>query len=120
MKVTLKDGAPRSGASVEVNVSKNGNTLEIGPALNDGGSPPVLLEFYDSSLTVRIYDASGKLTLKQTIPCVVAREPATLKVPALAVDGSMTTAVEPVKHEGNLTVAAPAPEDDEMAAFDAA
>lgn len=57
MKVVLKDGAPRSTRTVEINVSKNGNTLEIGAA---GVEPaPVVLEFYDGKLNLRLYSDLG-------------------------------------------------------------
>lgn len=58
MKVTLKDGAPRCTGQVEINVSKNGNTVEIGVTGVDPA--PVVLEFYGGKLNLRLFSQDGK------------------------------------------------------------
>ena len=52
MRVKLTDGAPRSKAEATINVSKNGNTLEIGI---DGTVSPVVLEYYEGKVRLRVY-----------------------------------------------------------------
>ena len=65
MKIVLKDGAPRSTRLVEINVSKNGNTLEIGAT---GVEPaPVVLEFYDGKLRLRLYGTDETPDVVQSI-----------------------------------------------------
>lgn len=107
MRVTLKDGAPRSAATVVLNVSKNANTLEIGA---DGDEPaPIVLEFYSGKLTLRVYDAEGQPLVIKAINLV----PAPAKTTATT-DAPVAT-IAPVK-------LAPATQDESFdeAAFDAA
>lgn len=59
MKILLKDGAPRSVGHVDVNVSKKGNVLEVGPV---GVIPaPIGLEYYDGKLRLRVYQGSMRV-----------------------------------------------------------
>lgn len=125
MKVTLKDGAPRHVGHVDVNVSKNGNTIEIGAV---GVEPaPVLLEFYGGKLKVRLYSANGELITEEVIS-TVATALATTNPPEGHVFTTSSTAVvvakkptaqETVNSVFPPAVASPADEFDE-AAFDAA
>jgi hypothetical protein len=65
MKVTLKDGAPRHVGTVEINVSKAGNTVEIGAT---GVEPaPIVLEYYHGKLTVRLFGEDGLPTMSQEV-----------------------------------------------------
>ena len=116
MKVTLKDGAPRHVGHVEINVSKNGNTVEIGATGVDPA--PVVLEYYGGKLTLRLFGADGQPTVVQTInttPTPVKAAPATDPAFPLA----MTTAVVAVLPAAVAAASAPAADFDE-AAFDAA
>jgi hypothetical protein len=118
MKVALKDGAPRSAGTVEVNVSKNGNTLEIGAT---GVEPaPIVLEFYDSKLTLRVYGENGQPNVSQQIRTVPNVKPEPASNEAMISGGTPSAAAYALNcvEEASKTFAAP-PDFDE-AAFDAA
>lgn len=98
MKIRLKDGAPRSPAEADVNVAKNGNTIEISTIEAQADAPPVVLEFYRGKLTLRVYTSTSptQAVFELDLPYDASFGPA--KAPAVAAG---TT-------------------DDELAAFDAA
>ena len=119
MKVVLKDGAPRNVGHVNVNVSKTGNTLEVGI---EGTIAPVVLEYYDGKFKLRVYDGQNLLFFKElsAIPApTVEPQPVTLAVAA-----SQANAIA----NAEIVMVAPTPvpdtvetsDDDELAAFDAA
>lgn len=111
MKVTLKDGAPRSVGHVEINVSKNGNTLEIGAT---GVEPaPIVLEYYEGKLRLRAYEGE-KVVFKADLSTTPTAKP-----DAVAETVKLPTAQETVNSVFPPPAAAPAAEFDE-AAFDAA
>ena len=109
MKATLKDAAPRHVGHVDVNISKNGNTLEIGAVGVE--PPPIVLEYYGGKLTLRVFDADGKPTVVQEISTkmttIVAKPAVDLAAPVIA---------QPALH---VATAEPTSDFDE-AAFDAA
>lgn len=99
MKVTLKDGAPRSTATVEINVSKNGNTLEIGAT---GVEPvPIVLEYYRGKLTLRVFGSNGTPDIVQDLSIT--------PVPAETVESLLTKAIghPPVSATQSAPVAKP-------------
>lgn len=104
MKIALKDGAPRQSGTVDVNVSKNGNTLEISASAGTTESPPIIIEFYDGKLNARFYKPGSQK------PDYRAE---------LAVDVNTTkTDAAPQQPAPAETAAGSA--EDELAAFDAA
>ncbi|SIO37282.1 hypothetical protein SAMN05444166_4180 [Singulisphaera sp. GP187] len=122
MKVTLKDGAPRKSGQAEINVSKNGNILEIGAA---GVEPaPIVIEFYEDALTIRVYEGDpdkggkqlfkGALALKPTAP--TQTEDTSTKKSSAKSEPTPAPAPEPAPEPATGTL----PSDDELAAFDAA
>jgi hypothetical protein len=113
MKVTLKDGAPRSAVTVEVNVSKNGNTLEIVAAGVDPA--PIVLEFYDGKLTLRVYGEGSQPNVVQrirTLPAPIVN-PAD-RNPGHAAILAGAEVVQPIVDAANASA------DFDEAAFDAA
>lgn len=104
MRVKLNDGAPRSKAEVSINVSKNGNTLEIGI---DGTVAPIVLEYYEGKVRLRVYGENLDGNQKPIFVSDLSATPAVLTAPFVPKGN------EPV-------VAASATTDDELAAFDAA
>jgi hypothetical protein len=118
MKVSLRDGAPRSDGQAEINVSKNGNILEIGAA---GVEPaPVVIEYYEGKLTIRVYGEGpvGKAPVVFKQPLSTTPTPVAAKKvePAAEPAGAAPAATASVA----APPVAPEPTDDELAAFDAA
>lgn len=76
MRVTLKDGAPRSVGFADIIVSKNGNTLEIGAWGVDPA--PIILEYYEGKLRLRVYGEgeSNLVLFKTDLSIVTDAEPA--------------------------------------------
>ena len=125
MKVKLTDGAPRSSAEVLINVSKNGNTLEVGV---DGIVAPIVIEFYDGKVRLRVYGIDpSKPVFTRDLDVTVATLSTVDEVVSNAID-AIGHAVEPILTPSAVVVPAQVVciltetfvEDDEMAAFDAA
>ena len=116
MRVKLNDGAPRSKAEVSINVSKNGNTLEIGI---DGTVAPIVLEYYEGKVRLRVY---GNEQSKPIFTTDLDSTP-TVDAPAAVAELDAVLSTPPAEHSKPITshvVVAADATDDELAAFDAA
>src|SRR5215217_89992 len=107
-KYTLKDGMPRKNGEAVLNVSKNGNLLEIGAdgygemTAETGHGFPVVIEFYNGKLTLRVFSDINSEDPTHTIN----------------LDGALESARKP---EPSAPAIADTPgEEDPVAQFDAA